>query len=177
MVLNKLLEDGTSEESGLIEGEFNILTQHLSQNLATYKEFFTKYNDLITKEESSVTCVNKELFLLDGSTRESRSGRCLSNLVVSEVVEHEKNEGTYVYCFSRRKNDSNSQSMLSSQIAANDFVIISDEEGHFCLCQGRVQFINLDKIGISVKRKLLNNRLLDKERGVTTCLLYTSRCV
>ncbi|QHS73800.1 bifunctional ATP-dependent DNA helicase/ssDNA endodeoxyribonuclease DNA2 [Saccharomyces paradoxus] len=168
MVLNKLLEDGTSEESGLIEGEFDILTQHLSQNLATYKEFFTKYNDLITKEESSVTCVNKELFLLDGSTRESRSGRCLSNLVVSEVVEHEKNEGTYVYCFSRRKNDSNSQSMLSSQIAANDFVIISDEEGHFCLCQGRVQFINLDKIGISVKRKLLNNRLLDKERGVTT---------
>lgn len=168
MVLNKLLEDGTPEESGLVEGEFEILTNHLSQNLANYKEFFTKYNDLITKEESSITCVNKELFLLDGSTRESRSGRCLSGLVVSEVVEHEKTEGAYIYCFSRRRNDNNSQSMLSSQIAANDFVIISDEEGHFCLCQGRVQFINPAKIGISVKRKLLNNRLLDKEKGVTT---------
>ncbi|CAI4039539.1 hypothetical protein SMKI_08G2070 [Saccharomyces mikatae IFO 1815] len=168
MILNKLLENGTSEESGLIEGEFDTLTEHLLPNLATYKEFFTKYNDLITKEESSITCINKELFLLDSFTRESRSGRCLSNLIVSEMVENEKNEGTYLYCFSRHNKDNNSQSMLTSQIAVSDFVIISDEEGHFCLCQGRVQFITTDRIGISIKRKLLNNRLLDKERGITT---------
>ncbi|CAI4064053.1 hypothetical protein SKDZ_08G2110 [Saccharomyces kudriavzevii ZP591] len=168
MVLNKLLENGTSEESGLVEGEFDTLTRHLLPNLTTYKEFFTKYNDLITKEESSITCINKELFLLDGSTRESRSGRCLSNLVVSEVVEHKEKEGTYSYCFLRSNQDTNAQSMLSSQITVNDFVIISDEKGHFCLCQGRVQFINSDKIGVSIKRKLLNNRLLDRERGITT---------
>ncbi|CAI1768670.1 hypothetical protein SEUBUCD646_0O03300 [Saccharomyces eubayanus] len=168
MVLNKLLENGTSEESGLIEGEFDTLTEHLLPNLTIYKDFFTKYNDLITKEESSITCINKELFLLDGFTRESRSGRCLSNLVVLEMIDHEEKEGTYLYCFQRHGKDNDTQSMLSSQITVNDFVIISDEEGHFCLCQGRVQFINPDNIGISVKRKLLNNRLLDKERGVTT---------
>ncbi|EJS43392.1 dna2p [Saccharomyces arboricola H-6] len=168
MVFNKLLENGTSEESGLIEGEFDTITDHLVPNLPIYKEFFTKYNDLITKEESSITCINKELFLLDGLTRESRSGRCLSNLIVSEMTEDKEKEGTYLYCFLRRNKGSNTQSMLYSQITVNDFVIISDEEGHFCLCQGRVQFINPDKVGISVKRKLLNNRLLDREKGITT---------
>lgn len=163
MVLNKLVEDGTSSESGLRPGEYEALTNHLLKNIDRYRQFFLKFNDLITKEESSISSINNKLFLLDSKTRELEDGRCLSNLIIDEITEQENREGSYIYMFRRHDVTNDARSMLHSQLSANDFVLISDEEGHFCLSQGIVVSIGTDYINVSLKRKLLNNRITSTE--------------
>lgn len=167
MVLNKLVEDGTAEDSGISIADFEALTGHLSKNITKYKDFFLKYNDLISKEESSICKMNQELFLLDSKTRESLNGHCISNLTVSNINEDQNKLDTYLYEF-RRGNNNNIEfpSMLQSQISTNDMIIISDENGHFALTTGYVTEVNADSIIVSTKRKFLNNRLLNSQKDI-----------
>ncbi|EDO19220.1 hypothetical protein Kpol_1050p80 [Vanderwaltozyma polyspora DSM 70294] len=170
MVLNKLLEDGTSTEAGLRDGEYEILTNHLTKNQERYKEFFMKYNDLITKEESSLTCMNKEMFLLDSTTRESISGRCISNLIVAEYPSNKASEGKFLYEFKRSQDAKSSISMLNSHLTNNDLVYISDEKGHFAICDGRVSSISKSSIVISTSKRLLDNNIIlngNQVKGIT----------
>ncbi|CCD23992.1 bifunctional ATP-dependent DNA helicase/ssDNA endodeoxyribonuclease DNA2 NDAI_0C03320 [Naumovozyma dairenensis CBS 421] len=158
MVLNKLAENGNAEDSKLRKGEYELLTNHLLTNLEKNRNFFLKFNDLITKEESSVCSINAELFLFDSKTRESLNGRCLSNLIVDDIQGSSQQCGKYTYSF-KRQNQDETLSMLHSQIGINDYVIISDENGHFSLCQGLVTKISSDSITVAINRKLLNNKI------------------
>ncbi|AQZ16294.1 DNA2 (YHR164C) [Zygosaccharomyces parabailii] len=154
MVMNNLLENGTAKESGLRNGEYEALTRHLLLNHEKYKNFFKKYNDLITKEESSISHMNKQLFLLDSRSKESLSGLCLSNLCVVGVSGNVTAPGELLYEFKRSSSADRSQSMLHSQLNLNDKILISDERGHFALCQGYVNAISRDSIVVSTKKKL-----------------------
>lgn len=168
MIMNKLLEDGTAEDSGLKSGEYEILTNHLISNFERNKNFFMKYNELINKEESSITSINKDLFLLDSNTKESLNGRCLSNLSITGVSQHPTHENSFLHVFERNGNKVESKTMLHSQLAVKDLVIISDEEGHFALGHGHIFAISKNSITISTKRKLFNNRVPTDVNGVTT---------
>lgn len=160
MVLHTLVEDGVASDYGIGETEFQSITGHLSGNREAYKEFFLKYNDLITKEESSVCNINQELFLLDSRTRESISGHCLSNLVIRSAKESEVEEESYIFVFTRKDNEEDLQtSMLQSQINVGDMVIISDEMGQFSISEGYVKEINKDSVTVVTKRKYLNNKI------------------
>ena len=165
MTLNNLLEDGTPQESGLKKGEYELLTNHLLANIDAYKQFFRRYNDLITKEESSISCMNKELFLLDGKSRESKSGHCIANLVVSEYSKSKTMEDTYIYVFERADKKEGCISMLNSQLMANDYILISDEIGHFALSNARVISISKSSITVSTTRMLLNNKVDGKAQN------------
>lgn len=157
MVLNKLLEEGTSEESGLKNEEYEMLTGHLQNSFDKNRAFLEKYIDLIRKEESSISGLSKEIFLMDSKTRESLSGRCISNLAVSKSCRHPGQNHLFLHTFIRKTNNSQFHSMLHSQLSLNDMVIISDEAGHFSLCQGRITAISSDLITVSTRRRFLNN--------------------
>ncbi|GAV48188.1 hypothetical protein ZYGR_0I04850 [Zygosaccharomyces rouxii] len=164
MVLNNLLEDGTAEESGLRPGEYETITSHLSTNHDKYGAFFKKYNDLITQEESSIMHIKKQLFLLDSNTKESTSGLCLSNLCLVDISEENSTSEEFLHVFKRNFQEGQKpQSMLLSQLNVNDYVFISDERGHFGLCQGRVTSITRGSITICSKKRLRNPEVVAKE--------------
>ncbi|CCF58375.1 hypothetical protein KAFR_0E02220 [Kazachstania africana CBS 2517] len=158
MVLNKLIDGGEAGSSGISEEEFNTLTDHLGPNLGRYKEFFLKCNDLISKEESSLTSINQEIFMVDPKTRESLNGRCISGLMIDSIKKDRKSQ-LYFYKFVRKGVEDENISMLNSQINNHDMIIVSDESGHFALCQGNAVDITKNSITISTRRKLLNNKL------------------
>lgn len=164
MVINNLLEEGTAEESGLKSGEYESITDHLLTQHVKYRAFFEKYNNLITQEESSVMHINKQLFLLDSKTKESTSGLCLSNLRLVGISDETAVSEEFLHEFRRNFSEGEeTQSMLLSQLILNDFVLISDEHGHFGLCQGRVASITKESIKVRSKKQLRNPEAIAKE--------------
>lgn len=160
MVLFKLLENGTEENCRISEDEYEQLTGHLPQDVTKYKNFFVKYNDLLTKEESSVCASNQDLFLLDGKTRESKNGHCIPELRILKISEDEESPGRYIYEFTRKNSDTQThESMSKSQIFIGDRVILSDENGHFSIASGSVIDMKDNMIIVSTKRKLLHNQI------------------
>jgi DNA replication ATP-dependent helicase Dna2 len=155
MTINKLVEDGTEDNSGLKAGLFNSLTEHLD-NLK-YKKFYEHWDDLVTKEEGTINLLKKDLFLIDSETRERTSGKCLANLVIESSQGDESEENaSYLYTF-KRKSKEGFPPMNVSQLSKHDHVIVSDEAGHFALCSGFITALREDFIVISTKRRLRNN--------------------
>lgn len=165
MVTNNLLEDGTAESSGLKKEDYESLTGHLASKHPINAQFLKKYNDLITKEESSISFMNKSLFLLSSEAHESQGGHCIANLKVTKSMKNPLDEGSFIHVFSRRKEGL--ESMKNSHLSKNDRVIISDECGHFSLTQGFIVDIAAESVTISSKRRVLNNRIpLERSNGL-----------
>lgn len=155
MTYNKLMEDGTADNSGLKENVYDHLTAHLDNE--RYKTFFNYWDDLITKEEGSINLLKRDLFLIDGATREMSSGKCLSNLVIKTALDEETEESkNYFYTFERK---GEGQPLNASQLSKHDRIIVSDESGHFALCSGWVISVRANEVIISTNRRLKNNNV------------------
>lgn len=158
MILHALSSDCTTLDD-IDVSDYQELTQHLKLNLTNNRNFFKKYNDLITKEESSTTCRNQQLFLKDSVTRETEDGLALSHLMISNFTPDAVSKEYFLYSFIRHSGNSQFPSLTHSQIYMNDSVFISDEDGHFALAQGNVVKITDSVVVIRTKRQLLTNKL------------------
>lgn len=155
MTYNKLMENGTAEESGLKENVYDSLTGHLDNE--NYRSFFNHWDELITKEEGSINFLKRDLFLIDGPTREKTSGKCLSNLIIKAAADEEQEENkTYFYTFERKGEGA---PLNASQLAKHDRIIVSDESGHFALCSGWIVTVRPNEVIISTNRRLKNNNV------------------
>lgn len=155
MTINYLAENGTGEDSGLGIDNYNFLVDHLSEE---HKTFYNMWDSVITKEESSMSRLKRELWLMNSTEREQNNGRCISNLIVTECKVNEGSEW-FEYTF-KRAEDSHliSRSFQLSQLGKNDRVTISSENGHYALSQGYIVKMRKDLIVVSAMRKL--NQLL-----------------
>lgn len=157
LILHALLSNSTTLDDINIE-DYSQLTTHLKANLHENRCFFRKYNDLITKEESSTTSQNHQLYLKDSVTRESEDAITLSHLIISNFSSDSNFEGQYMYTFSRNPNYKTFPPLSHSQIYQKDPVFISDEVGNFVLAQGHVIEITASQIVISTRRQLITNK-------------------
>lgn len=154
MTLYRLLEGGNARDSGLVEGEFESIVHHLGSNTTKYQEFLKKYNDLISREESSISAANKDLFLMESTIKEQEYSDCLSRMHVLSIKESEDSTDT-MYRFSK-SDDDRKVSLLEFQLHVGDRVVISDEVGHFNLAQGVVKLITKDIIEVATEKRLIN---------------------
>lgn len=140
MVLNKLTEDGTADESGIDIDMYNDLTIHL--NKPEYKEFYEHWDTLITKEEGLVNFTKSELWKNSADYRESNGGYCVGNLKVVGC-DFSPSNNKFVYMFER--DSSVFPPLTSSQLAKNDRILLSDES-MFGLTVGHIKLIRPDII-------------------------------
>ncbi|KAJ5089503.1 hypothetical protein N7532_008187 [Penicillium argentinense] len=156
LVYHKLSEDGTGETSGLGEN-FETATQHLSQG---DRDFFRKWDELLTKEEGNLVRFRRELWTLLSKERESL-GRCFGDVVINPRSASEDKNGTkinrYRYTFVKRQK-SPGFSFAESQISVGEPVVVSDEKGHFALANGYVVHVSASYITAAVDRRLHNAR-------------------
>ncbi|KKK14255.1 hypothetical protein AOCH_001424, partial [Aspergillus ochraceoroseus] len=155
-IYHKLADDGNGETSGLGE-EFEKAMDHLA---LPHRDFFRKWDDLLTKEEQSMTKFKRELWTLLSCEREAL-GRCFSNVAIQPGSACEDKDATkinrYRYTFTKR-NQSSTFSFAESQITIGDPIVISDEKGHFALANGYVVHISPRRITVAVDRRLHNTR-------------------
>ena len=157
LILHALLSNSTTLDDINVE-DYSSVTIHLKAKLNENRYFFRKYNDLITKEESSTTSQNHQLYLKDSVTRESEDAITLSHLIISSFSLDPSIEDQYLYTFSRNPDYNKFPPLSHSQIYQKDPVFISDEVGNFALVQGYVVDITDSQIVISTRRQLITNK-------------------
>lgn len=156
-IYHKLADDGTGETSGMKQ-KFEEIVKHLSPR---HKEFFLKWDDLLTKEERESLKFRRELWTMVSSERE-KLGRCFSNVIIEAGSAYEdKNTpkiNRYQYTLVKR-DQSNDFSFLDSQIIVGEPIVISDENGHFALANGYVTQVRKKRVTVAVDRRLHNARI------------------
>ncbi|KAJ5203048.1 hypothetical protein N7449_005127 [Penicillium cf. viridicatum] len=156
LIYHKLSEDGDGETSALGE-DFDAAVGHLNNG---DRDFFRKWDELLTKEEGNLVKFRRELWTLLSSEREAL-GRCFGDVVIDPHSVYEENTGTkinrYQYTFVKRQAPPGF-SFAESQISVGEPIVISDEKGHFALANGYVVHTSSSHIKVGVDRKLHNAR-------------------
>ncbi|GAB1216875.1 hypothetical protein ATERTT37_006094 [Aspergillus terreus] len=155
-IYHKLADDGDGETSGLGDDFVNAM-DHLD---VQHRDFFQKWDNLLTKEEQSMMRFKRELWTLLSSEREAL-GRCFGNVVIEPGSGYEDKDGIkinrYRYTFVK-KQATPSFSFTESQLTVGEPIVISDEEGHFALANGYVVQVSPRRITVAVDRRLHNAR-------------------
>ncbi|CZT07936.1 related to DNA helicase [Rhynchosporium agropyri] len=156
-IYHKLADDGNGETSGL-KAKFDEVVKHLTPK---HKEFFLKWDDLLTKEEKESLKFRRELWTMLSSERE-KLGRCFSNVIIEPNSAHEEKDDPKInrYRYSLVKPDPPPGfSFLDSQIIVGEPIVISDEKGHFALANGFVTHVSRKRVTVAVDRRLHNARI------------------
>ena len=155
-IYHKLADNGDGETSGLGDEFVNSL-DHLTPQ---HREFFQKWDDLLTKEEQNMMKFKRELWTLLSHEREAL-GRCFGNVVIEPGSAVEDKDGIkinrYRYTFNKR-HPVPSFSFAESQLTVGEPVVVSDEKGHFALANGYVVQVSPKRITVAVDRRLHNAR-------------------
>ena len=154
---HKLVDDGNGQTSGMKE-KFDELVGHLK---SVHQEFFVKWDNLLTKEESDLVKFKRELWTMTSTERE-RAQRCFSHVVIEPGSAVELPDANKINRFRYTLVKQHSRSGFSfheSQITIGEPVVISDEKGHFALANGYVTNIHRKRITVAVDRRLHNARV------------------
>ncbi|KAF9113155.1 Tripartite DNA replication factor [Mortierella sp. AM989] len=176
-VLHKLMEDGTTESSGL-GTMFEQVTDHLND---THSEFFRKWNRLLSLEQGDVAKFQSQIWSMLSVDRQL-AGNCFSNLVLMQEsvdapptgVGCEDSDTSTTGRFARHRyrfkigtpptslsQQTLSQtlrgghSFLSSNISVGDPIVVSSEGQHYALAIGHVIDMTLSEITVGLDRPLL----------------------
>ncbi|KFY27410.1 hypothetical protein V493_03482 [Pseudogymnoascus sp. VKM F-4281 (FW-2241)] len=156
-IYHKLADDGDGETSGM-KGKFDEVVKHLTPQ---HKEFFLKWDDLLTKEEKESLKFRRELWTMLSSERE-KLGRCFSNVIIEPGSAYEEQNNPKINRFRYtliRQDEAVNSSFLESQITIGEPIVISDEKGHFALANGYVTHVRKHRISVAVDRRLHNARI------------------
>lgn len=158
---HKLSEDGDGGDFKAKE-KFDELARHLKP---AHRDFFVKWDYLLTKEESDMMRFRRELWTMLSHERE-KLGRCFSHVVIETGSLAEQKEGgkinRFQYTLVKQKPRAGF-SFNESQITVGEPIVISDEKGHFALANGYVTNVRRKRITVAVDRRLHNART--KRRG------------
>ena len=160
-IYHKLVDNGDGETSGLKE-KFDEVVNHLKP---IHQEFFNRWDDLLTKEETDVLKFRRELWTMLSSERE-KVGRCFGNVVIQQETAYEEMDAPKINRFHYtfvKPNASSAFSFTESQITVGEPIVISDEEAHFALANGYVTYVHRQSITVAVDRRLGNARVRCKD--------------
>ncbi|KAL3420729.1 DNA replication ATP-dependent helicase/nuclease dna2 [Phlyctema vagabunda] len=156
-IYHKLADDGNGETSGMKE-KFDEVVKHLTPK---HKEFFLKWDNLLTKEEKESLKFRRELWTMLSSERE-KLGRCFANVVIEEGSAFEDVNSPKInrYQYTMiKQSPPRGFSFIDSQIVVGEPIVISDEKGHFALANGYVTQVRKKRITVAVDRRLHNARI------------------
>lgn len=157
---HKLVEDGDGETSGM-RNKFDDIAGHLQPS---HQEFFKKWDDLLTKEETEMMKFRRELWTMLSTARE-KMGRCFANVSLLPSSGRE-DRGTskinrFQYTF-HKLNHGPGFAFNESQIAVGEPIVVSDEKGHYALAKGYVTASSRYRIAVAVDRRLQSARRRNK---------------
>lgn len=154
---HKLADDGDGDSSGLQE-KFDQLVKHMT---SVHRDFFLKWEDLLTREEKESQKLRRELWTMLSVERE-KVGRCFADVIIEEgsASEDAQNQRINRFQYSFVKEDAAPGfSFVDSQIAVGEPIVVSDEQGHFALALGFVTAVRKQRISVAVDRRLHNARI------------------
>ena len=170
-IYHKLVDNGDGETSGMAEN-FDDLVKHLK---IEHQQFFSKWDDLLTKEERDIVKFRRELWTMQSAERE-KVGRCFGDLVIRPGSSYEDEEGPKInrfhYTFVKHLPKAG-HSFRESQIVVGEPIVISDEKGHFALANGYIYSVRKHEVEVAVDRRLHNARTKKKDFDAETNQVFS----
>ncbi|PNS19935.1 DNA replication ATP-dependent helicase/nuclease dna2 [Sphaceloma murrayae] len=169
---HKLSEDGTPETAG-VGTKF---AQVVSKLRRSHQDFFKKWDDLLTKEETEMFKFRRELWTMLSHERE-KLGRCFSEVTIEQGTAREDHDAQKINRFSYsflKKKPAAGFSFTDSQIAVGEPIVVSSEQGHFALANGYVTKVSASRISVAVDRRLHNARIRQKNFDEETNQSFTA---
>ena len=160
-IYHKLADGGTGQSSAMGD-KFDDVVRHLNPS---HSEFFRKWDDLLTKEETDIIKIRKELWTMQSSERE-KVGRCFGGLVIEQGSFRFEEDNAKINRFTYalvKQTPTPGLSFTESQLTLGEPIVISDEQGHFALANGYVTGVRKRRIQVTVDRRLHNAR--EKKRN------------
>lgn len=178
-----LTEDGTAETAGMLDdGKKNFALSwheavgHLLDTTAksqpqasTLRSWFTKWDRLLTFEESETSRFRKELWTMPSAEREA-AGRCFGDLVISHdltstaaaaassLIDGVEGSGgkinRFTYAFARAQGTLSSSFAEGSQLVVGEPIVVSSDGGQWALANGYVVAVSKTAITVAVDRRL-----------------------
>lgn len=190
--LHALAEDGAAESAGMIDDgkkDHSLVWQEAVGHLLpskkkmvsdedwkrsnVLKQWFTRWERLLTFEESETSRIRKELWTMPSKERED-VGRCFGDLVIrqdltstaaavtSTIVDGIEGRGgrinKFAYSFERATDRKGRPFNDGSQLTLGEPVVVSSEAGQWALANGYVIAVSKQSITVAVDRKLGNAR-------------------
>ncbi|GAB1739087.1 hypothetical protein NU219Hw_g3844t1 [Hortaea werneckii] len=196
-VYHALVENGSAESAGMVDDskKNHSLTWHEAvghlalsakdqADAARYKSWFSKWDRLLTFEESQMSVLRKELWTMSSTERE-KAGRCFGNLVLEhDPVSTASNRtqlrvdgvdgsggkiNRYTYVFKRAVSKPAASFAEGTQLNIGEPVVVSSEQGQWALANGYVIGATKHNVTVAVDRKLGDARRrltgFDEERN------------
>lgn len=189
-----LVEEGSAESAGMVDdGKKNHAlvwheaVDHLldatskdKSRVQSLRTWFSKWDRLLTFEESESSRFRRELWTMSSSEREE-SGRCFGDLVLaqdlsstaaavaSNIVDGIEGSGgkinRFTYAFRRARDKPGASFAEGSQLTIGEPIVVSSEQGQYALANGYVIATAKQHITVAVDRKLgdARQRLRDFE--------------
>lgn len=177
-----LVENGSADSAGMIDDNKKIhslvwkeavshllLSSKSGTDADTLKRWFTKWDKLLTYEESDQARFRKELWTMTSAEREA-VGRCFGNLVLKQdltststtvtqqVVDGIEGSGgkinRYAYVFTRAGFASRGHFTEGSQLTVGEPLVVSSEQGQWALANGYIAAVAKHEVTVAVDRKL-----------------------
>lgn len=181
-----LVENGSADSAGMIDDNKKnhsliwheavghlALTASKKTEAETLKAWFSKWDRLLTFEESQMSVLRKELWTMTPAEREA-AGRCFGDLVLEQdssstasavtqtLVDGVEGGGgkinRYAYVFKRATTKRGMSFAEGTQLTAGEPVVVSSEGGQWALANGYVVSATKQDITVTVDRKLGNAR-------------------
>ena len=181
-----LVENGTAQTAGMVDDNkknhsslWNQAVGHLSlvgknkSQAETLKKWFSKWDRLLTFEESEQSKLRKELWTMS-SKRRQEVGRCFGGLVLAQdlsstatsitstIVDGIEGGGgkinRFAYVFVRAEMNARGSFTEGSQLTVGEPVVVSSEQGQWALANGYVIAVSKHEITVAVDRRLGNAR-------------------
>ncbi|KAJ2359347.1 DNA replication endonuclease-helicase Dna2 [Coemansia sp. RSA 2618] len=151
-IMHRALEGGSAKTARVSDDAWDAQTAHLSD---AHLQFVRVWMALIDSEEADMLRFRAELWTMAAAYREQQTGRCLAGmrLDVGSVVDTGE-----VGSFSRYRmtfmadGDGERRSMLDSQLAAGDPVVVSSEPNQYALAVGYVVALEHGHVTVSLDR-------------------------
>lgn len=181
-----LVERGNADSAGMVDDKkknhsliWHEAVRHLlgastdRDRAELLKTWFSKWDRLLTFEESEQAKYKKEIWTMPSAEREAH-GRCFGNLVMArdltnaathvtqQVVDGIEGSGgkinRFAYVFSRSSATQGASFTEGSQLHLGEPIVVSSEQGQWALANGYVVAISRHEITVAVDRRLGNSR-------------------
>lgn len=177
-----LVENGDADSAGMVDdakknhsliwhealGHLQLTTKDKHES-AALREWFTKWDKLLTFEESDISRYRKELWTMSSSDREA-VGRCFGNMILAQDLTSTASalsamgvdgiEGSggrinrYAYRFVRADKPKRGALNEATQLTVGEPVVVSSETGQWALANGYVVASSKRDITVAVDRRL-----------------------
>ncbi|KAJ2850866.1 DNA replication endonuclease-helicase Dna2 [Coemansia brasiliensis] len=148
-VMHRALEEGSARTAGVSIDAWETHTRHLS---TLHLAFVRQWMALIDSEEADMLRFRAELWTMQAEYREQQTGRCLAYVHLDvDSVDDSGEIGSYSR-FRMTFVARNAASVLNSQLAVGDPVVVSAEPAQYALAVGFVAAINQSGVRVAVDR-------------------------